>query len=207
MPKLEILGLAAFSTPPFDHSETAAELSQLRELTLDAAICANVSAFESLGYSRSLQKLIVLPIVPPQWWRLLTEKPIRHSLQILFLSNAPQTALPFLKGFTLLTEINLRESAAKQVFPDVHSVFPLLVFPGRTLVSKSRNNSLLATTVNRRQQSLVRAILNTSASAGAVELEEENSSSDHSTPEISMGWVRKKRTVLLLKKKKKKSRL
>lgn len=190
LPKLEVLGLAAFSTPPFDHSETAAELSQLRELTLDAAICANVAAFESLGYSRSIQKLIVLPIVPPQWWRLLTEKPVRESLQVLFLSSAPQSALPFLRGFTLLTEINLRESAAKQVFPDVHSVFPLLVFPSRTNVSKSRNASMPSTTVNRRQQSLMRAILNTSSST-ALESEEDNSNSDKSTPELTMGWVRR----------------
>jgi len=55
---LEELHLAPYSTPPFDHSETAAELNQLRVFTLDAAICASHAAFENLGYSRSIQKVI-----------------------------------------------------------------------------------------------------------------------------------------------------
>ncbi len=181
--KLEILHLAAFSTPPFDHGETAADLNQLRVLTLDAAICANAAAFEHLGFSRSLQQLIVLPIVPPQWWHAIADKPIRNSLQSLFITNAPQMALPYLRGLSMLTEINLRESAAKSVFPDVGAVFPLLVFPSRTPMQKSRSNAIALVSSKGRQRSLVRTILNTSS------MESEEDSSDNSSPDISMGWA------------------
>ena len=187
LPKLEELHLMAFSTLPFEHGEMAAELNQLRIMTLDAAICANASAFERLGYCRSIQSLIVLPLVPAAWWQGLAEKPIRYSLQSLFINVAPQAAIPFLRGMSALIEINLRESVARSVYPDIGAMFPVLRFPPRSVVmQKSRTSSSVSLSSRSRQQSLVRAILNTSSSV--TDLSEEETS-DPSLPDVSQGWA------------------
>jgi hypothetical protein len=70
------------------------------------------------------------------------------------------------------------------------------VFPGRSLMSKSRNSLNMVNTVNRRQQSLVRAILNTSSAT--ADSEDDKDSSDNSSPDVSMGWVGKILTFLFV---------
>lgn len=188
LPRLQELHLAPFSTPPFEHGESAADLHQLRVMSLAAAICANASAFEHLGYSQSLQKLIVLPHVPPNWWSSITEKPIRHSLTSLFIAAQPQAALPFLRGFSSLTEINLREPVARGVMADIASIFPLLVFPVRSGLLQSRNSAPHQNlSAKSRQQSLVRAILNTSTPL--LSDPDTDESSSQSSTDISMGWA------------------